>query len=120
MTVVAGVIGVGTALILSQINIQSALDKSWELLGLLGGGFAGCYGLGMFTRRANWQGAIVGVIGSLIITFACWRAGLVNPVFYQPLAIGGCLVVGYIASYFFPPPQQSLAGLTIFDRKKST
>lgn len=120
MTVVAGVIGVGTALILSQINIQSALDKSWELLGLLGGGFAGCYGLGMFTRRANWQGAIVGVIGSLIITFACWRAGLVNPVFYQPLAIGGCLLVGYVASYFFPPPQQSLAGLTIFDRKKST
>lgn len=120
MTVVSGVIGVGTALILSQINIQSALDKSWELLGLLGGGFAGCYGLGMFTRRANWQGAIVGVIGSLIITFACWRVGLVNPVFYQPLAIGGCLLVGYLASFFFPPPQQSLLGLTIFDRKKSS
>jgi len=120
MTVAAGVIGVGTALILSQINIQSALDKSWELLGLLGGGFAGCYGLGMFTRRANWQGAIVGVIGSLIITFACWRVGLVNAVFYQPLAIGGCILVGYLASYLFPPPQQSLLGLTIFDRKKST
>lgn len=120
MTVVAGVIGVGTALILSQINIQSALDKSWELLGLLGGGFAGCYGLGMFTRRANWQGAIIGVIGSLIITFACWRVGLVNPVFYQPLAIGGCILVGYLASYFFPPPQQSLLGLTVFDRRKSS
>lgn len=120
MTVVAGVIGVGTALILAQIDIQSALDKSWELLGLLGGGFAGCYGLGMFTRRANWQGAIIGVIGSLIITFACWRVGLVNAVFYQPLSIGGCILVGYLASYLFPAPQQSLLGLTVFDRKKSS
>jgi hypothetical protein len=23
-------------------------------------------------------------------------------------------VVGYLASYFFPPPQQSLKGLTVF------
>lgn len=117
MTVVAGVIGVGTAILLAKIDIKSALDKSWELWSLLGGGFAGCYGLGMFTRRANWQGAVIGVAASIIITFTSWRLGLVNAVFYQTIAISSCMIVGYAASYFFPAPAQSLLGLTIFDRK---
>ena len=117
MTVVAGVIGVGTALILAKVDIKSALDKSWELWSLLGGGFAGCYGLGMFTRRANWQGAIIGVIGSVVITFTSWRMGLVNSVFYQMIAISSCVLIGYLGSLFFPAPSQSLLGLTVYDRK---
>ncbi|MGH9576456.1 MAG: hypothetical protein ACRD3R_03380, partial [Terriglobales bacterium] len=28
-----------------------------------------------------------------------------------------CIIVGYAASYLFPPPSRSLAGLTIYDRK---
>lgn len=118
VTVIAGLIGVGTAILLAKVDIKSALDKSWELWSLLGGGFAGCYGLGMFTRRANWQGAMIGVVGSLFITFFSWRLGLVNSVFYQTIAIFSCMLVGYVASLFFPPPAQSLLGLTLFDRKK--
>jgi solute:Na+ symporter, SSS family len=117
MTVIAGLIGVGTALLLAKVDIKSALDKSWELWSLLGGGFAGCYGLGMFSRRANWQGAIIGVIASIILTFTAWRLGLVNSVFYQTLSVASCLVVGYAASFLFPAPRQSLLGLTVFDRR---
>lgn len=120
MTVVAGLIGVGTALLLASFDIKSALDKSWELWSLLGGGFAGCYGLGMFTRRANWQGAAIGVLASIVITFASWRLGLVNAVFYQTLAIFSCIIVGYLGSFLFPPPQQSLLGLTVYDRKTNS
>ncbi len=116
-TVIAGVIGVGTALLLANFDIKSALDKSWELWSLLGGGFAGCYALGMFTRRANWQGAVIGVIGSIIITFVSWRAGLVNSVFYQTIAIFSCVITGFIGSLFFRPPDRPLLGLTVFDRK---
>lgn len=120
MTVLAGIIGVGTALLLASFDIKSALDKSWELWSLLGGGFAGCYGLGMFTRRANWQGAIIGVVASIVITFTSWRMGLVNSVFYQTIAIFSCIIVGYLGSFLFPPPQQSLQGLTVYDRKPNT
>lgn len=119
MTVVGGLIGIGTALLLAMVDIQSALDKSFELAGLLGGGFAGCYGLGMFTKRANWQGAVVGVVASLIFTFIAWTLGLVHPVFYIMIAVSTCLVVGYGASYLFPPPQQSLEGLTIYTPRKT-
>lgn len=120
MTFIAGAIGVGTAIILAKVDIQSALDKSFELAYLLGGGFAGCYGLGMFTRRANWQGAAIGVAASLIMTFGAWSVKLVHPYFYGIIAVAGCMVVGYIASYFFPPPAQSLAGLTIFTPRKTS
>ncbi len=116
MTVIAGIIGVGTALLLAKFDIKSALDKSWELWSLLGGGFAGCYALGMFTRRANWQGAVIGVIGSIIITFTSWRMGLVNSVFYQTIAISSCVFCGYLGSLFFKAPAQSLLGLTVYDR----
>jgi SSS family transporter len=116
-TVIAGIIGVGTALLLAKFDIKSALDKSWELWSLLGGGFAGCYALGMFTRRANWQGAVIGVLCSVIITFTSWRAGLVNSVFYQTIAISSCVICGYLGSLLFKKPAQSLLGLTVYDRK---
>ena len=113
-TILAGLIGIGTALLLATADIKSALDTSFVLIGLLGGGFAGCYALGIFTRRANWQGAFIGVGASLVLTFTAWIFGLVHPYFYIVIAILTCIVVGYLASHVFPAPTQSLAGLTIY------
>lgn len=118
VTILAGLIGIGTALLLATAEIKSALDTSFVLIGLLGGGFAGCYALGIFTRRANWQGAFVGVGASLVITFTAWIFNAVHPYFYIVIAILTCIVVGYVASWFFPAPQQSLHGLTIFTPRR--
>lgn len=113
-TILAGLIGIGTALLLATADIKSALDTSFVLIGLLGGGFAGCYALGMFTRRTNWQGAFIGVGASLVLTFTAWMFNVVHPYFYIVIAILTCIVVGYAASYLFPAPKQSLLGLTIY------
>jgi solute:Na+ symporter, SSS family len=113
-TVLAGIIGVGTALLLAVQGTASAFDTWFALWAVLGGGFAGCYGLGMFTRRANRQGAIIGIVASLIITFIIWKQSLVVPVLYPTFGILACLVFGYAGSLFFPPPAQSLLGLTVF------
>lgn len=114
MTLVAGAVGVGAAVLLALVDIQSALDKSFELASLLGGGFSGCYALGLFTRRANWQGAAFGVACSIVITFVAWTLHLVHPYFYGVIAIASCIVFGYAMSWFYPPPTQSLLGLTIY------
>lgn len=114
--VVVGVVGIGLALVLSRFDIRSLFDVSIELLGLLGGGFAGAYTLGMFTRRANSQGVAIGICVSLVATFAIWTLRIVHPYLYLGISIAICIVVGYVASLFFPPPSQSLAGLTIHDR----
>jgi Na+/proline symporter len=120
ITVVAGLIGVGTAVLLALFDIKSAFDAWFALQAVLGGGFAGCYGLGMFSRRANWQGAVIGVIASLIITFFLWQGESVAPVLYPTFAIFACLVFGYMGSYLFPRPGQSMLGLTIFTPRPET
>jgi SSS family transporter len=112
-TVVVGLIGIGLALLLSRFDVHSLFDVSIELAGLLGGGFAGAYTLGMFTRRANSPGVAIGIASSTALTFVAWVFNLVHPYFYLAISICLCIVIGYIASLFFPAPTRSLRGLTI-------
>jgi len=113
MSVLIGLIGIGLALLLSTLNIHSLLDLTIEMAGLLGGGFAGAYTLGMFTKRANSAGVAIGIATAVVVTLIAWLMNLVHPYFYLGISIGTCIVVGYLASYLFPPPQQSLEGLTV-------
>ena len=119
MTVVVGLIGIGLALLLSRYDIHSLLDLTIELAGLLGGGFAGAYTLGMFTRRANSAGVSIGVATAVVVTVAAWWNDLVHPYFYLGISIFVCIVVGYVASLFFPAPTRSLAGLTVYKDAES-
>ncbi|MGP1665946.1 MAG: sodium:solute symporter family transporter, partial [Rhodanobacter sp.] len=113
-TVVTGLVAIGVALLLSRFDIHSLFDVSIELAGLLGGGFAGAYTLGMFTRRANSPGVAIGVASSIVLTTIAWSMSLVHPYFYLAISILLCIVIGYVASLFFPPPSRSLDGLTIY------
>ena len=117
MTVIVGLVGIGVALLLSRYDIHSLFDVSIELAGLLGGGFAGAYTLGMFTRRANSGGVAIGIGASMILTTLAWSMKLVHPYFYLAISILICIVFGYLASLLFPAPaRHTLAGLTIYDK----
>ncbi len=118
VTVIAGVIGIGLALLLSRFSINSFLDIAIEFGGLFGGAFGGAYALGMFTRRANWQGVLIGMGFSFIATFVVWWHHLVHSFLYLGISILFSIVVGYLASFFFPAPAaESLQGLTVFTPK---
>ena len=114
MTVVVGLIGIASALLLSRFDVHSLFDVSIELAGLLGGGFAGAYTLGMFTRRANAPGVAIGIGASIFLTLIAWSFKLVHPYFYLAISILLCIVIGYLASLCFPAPTRSLKGLTIY------
>ena len=118
MTVVAGLVGIGMALLLSRYDIHSLFDVSIELAGLLGGGFGGAYTLGMFTRRANAPGVAIGIASSMVLTLGVWSLHIVHPYFYLAISILLCIVIGYLASLLFPPPAGSLDGLTIYTQPK--
>ena len=117
--VAVGLLGIGIAILLSRYDIRSLFDVSIELLGLLGGGFAGAYTLGMFTRRANAPGVAIGIVSSLLLTFAIWTLDAVHPYYYLAISILLCIAIGYVASLFFPAPSRSLDGLTIHGRAKA-
>jgi SSS family solute:Na+ symporter len=113
MSVVIGLVGIGLAVLLSYYDIHSLLDLTIELGGLLGGGFAGAYTLGMFTRRANSAGVAIGIAAAIVVTLLAWSMKLLHPYFYLAISILVCILVGYVASLFFPAPQRSLEGLTV-------
>ncbi|MBE7537834.1 MAG: sodium:solute symporter [Opitutaceae bacterium] len=116
VTILAGAVGIGCALLLSRFNISSYLDLAIEFAGLFGGSFGGAYTLGMFTRRANWQGVIIGMGTSFAATFAIWWHHLVHPFLYLGISILISIVVGWFASLFFPPPPETcIQGLTVFN-----
>ncbi len=112
--IAVGLVGIGLALLLSRYDIHSLFDVSIELAGLLGGGFAGAYTLGMFTKRANSPGVAIGIGSAIVLTLVAWSFDLVHPYYYLAISILLCIVIGYAASLLFPAPKRSLEGLTIY------
>lgn len=68
-TALFGVVGTGFALVMALTDIKSIWDQFIMILGLLGGGLGGLFVLGIFTRRANGPGAIVGLLASGMVQY---------------------------------------------------
>ena len=91
-TLIMGLISIGTALILTQVN-AAALDIWWKLVGILSGGVLGLFLLGVMSRRANSRHAAIGTIaGLLVIT---WMT--MTPPFRKQFESAG---LGYLVSPF--------------------
>lgn len=118
VTVLSGVISTTVAVLFTFYDIQSMFETMLQLTAVLGGGFAGTYALGLFTRRANWQGALVGTAASIAVALLLKNA--VSAILLNPAAIATCMIVGYFASYLFPAPKQGLDGLTVFSIRSKT
>jgi SSS family solute:Na+ symporter len=112
-TVAAGGLATVIALIMAGMNIKSLWETFAALMGLIGGGFPGIFALGLLTRRANTPGVAIGLLASVAATFAVKSYTATNVFLYTSVAVGSCMIVGYVASLFFAPPTQPLAGLTI-------
>lgn len=111
LTLLLGVLGTGSAVWMALRHDPSMWDQHTKIVGLLGGGMAGLFALGVFTRRANALGAVVGLAASTAILYAVQRSGRVHFFLYSAVAIGSCFAIGWAASWLAPPPA-STRGLT--------
>lgn len=118
ITILAGVIGTGMALILSSFNIASLWDTFLMLVGIISGAFGGVFMLGLFTRRGNSTGALVGCISGVIITI--FVSMFTNIHFFLFLTVGAfsCHGIGYLVSLMTGGNQQDVEGLTFLERRK--
>ncbi|MEO6003490.1 MAG: sodium/solute symporter [Opitutus sp.] len=91
-----GVIATGFGVVVSLMEISSLLDFGMQVVAVFGGGFAAAYGLGLFTRRARWEGVLIGTVVSAIASFFLVRT--VSPILMPATTIGISLVVGYVSS----------------------
>lgn len=114
LTLLLGVVGTLVAVLMAAFEIKSLWDVFLQVMGLFGGGLAGVFALGIFTRRAHGRGALVGVIASAILLFLIQRYTRVHFFLYAPVGVLTCLFTGYLASLLIPSAWRSLEGLTIY------
>jgi Na+/proline symporter len=116
MTVLFGVIGTLAALALATFDILSIYDVYLSLAGLTGGVLAGLFALGIFTRRANGTGALVGAVLGIATLYLVERHTRIHFLLYGPIGIASSALLGFLASLLFGRPLTSLEGLTIYSR----
>src|SRR5690606_22452307 len=101
LTALFGVLAVTIACLLGAQGVGSAFDMFQRILGLTTSGLCGLFVLGMFTRRANAIGAIIGVIGSLVVLLLIQSQTRVHVYLYPFIGITTCVGLGYVASLPF-------------------
>ncbi len=115
VTVMLGVFATAVAVWMAVADIKSIWDLFMSLLGLLSGGLGGLFALGIFTRRANGVGGLVGLIASALILYWVKTHTSIHFFLYAGTGFISCMIVGYMVSLIVPVRKKNLAGLTIYD-----
>ena len=114
ITVVLGAFATGCALLLATYPIKSLWDLFLVLLGLLGGTLAGVFMLGIFTRRANGIGAMMGIVCSTLALVYVKQYTQIHFFLYGAVGIITCLCVGYLGSFFVRASRSCPPDLTVY------
>ena len=118
VTLIAGTIAIVVAIAVARLEVQSLLDLFFEIMGLFGGSIAGLFVLGIFTRRANGAGALVGAGLSALVLYLAKTRTEVHFFLYGGIGLAVCVVIGYVASLASPDEPKDLTGLTIYTSLK--
>ncbi|QEH41787.1 sodium/solute symporter [Chitinophaga sp. XS-30] len=94
-----GVIGTLLAVIMFVYEVGSLWDMIRRLTGLLTGGLAGLFLLGIFTKRVKHTAALIGYIASAIILFYVSKYTAAHFMVYSLTGMLSCFIAGYIASF---------------------
>ena len=101
ITAVLGALATATSIALATFDVGSLWDAFQVMMGLLGGGLAGLFALGIFFRSANGKGAMTGAITSVFILYCVQQYTDLHFFLYGAVGILSCVAVGVLASYGF-------------------
>ena len=114
LTLLLGAAGTGFALYMAWLGSTSMWDQYIKIVGLFGGGLAGLFAAGIFTRRTTGAGALVGFAGSALLLYYVANHTALHLLTYPAVGVIGCFAIGYAASLLMPARRRDLAGLTIY------
>ncbi|MRG44957.1 sodium/solute symporter [Chitinophaga sp. SYP-B3965] len=112
-TVVLGAFATGLSIILVFVDVNSILDVFQEITGLFIGASAGLFMLGIFTKRANATGALVGAVSSGFILYFVKTFTPLSFWLYSAIGFLSCYIIGYLVSCLLPG-KRGLQGLTYY------
>ena len=117
--IVAGVLGTIAALYFVNTNQKETWDLFLKYIGLLGVPIAGTFALGIFTKRANGTGALVGLV---VAGLVCWYIqdfttyAKQSPFIFSGFSFFSSVIFGYIFSLVFRFDKKNIVGLTIYTK----
>lgn len=114
VTFASGCLGTILALLFAISNIRSSWDLFMTLLGLIAGSMCGLFLLGIFTKRTNGVGAIIGAVAGVAATCYIKTYAEIHFLLYAVVGIVTCCLVGYLASLFGKGVSKDIDGLTIW------
>jgi SSS family transporter len=112
-TVVLGAFATGISLVLIFLDINSILDVFQEITGLFIGASTALFLLGIFTRKANARGVLIGAFSSGLILYFIKMLTPLNFWLYSAVGFISCYIIGYLASCILPG-KRGLQGLTYY------
>jgi len=110
-TVAYGAVITLLALVVGRLG--SLVEASNKIAGCFGGPLLGIFFLGVFSRRANAPGSLIGVTFGFLCVVG---TGFFTPVSFMWYAVIGLLATygaGETASLFFEPPNETQKGFTL-------
>jgi SSS family transporter len=103
VVLVVGGLGTGTALWMAKSDLQSAFAAFNTMIGLTAGSLGGLFALGVFTRRANGRGALIGALSGFLAVISLELAKApVAGLLYAFIGCTACFTIGWLASWLFP------------------
>jgi solute:Na+ symporter, SSS family len=101
--VVAGLLGIGIAVVMASSTIESAFKTFNSMIGLTAGSLGGLFALGVFTRRSHGRGAFIGALCGLVTVLALHLGGApVTGLLYAAIGFATCFFVGWGMSRLLP------------------
>lgn len=119
VTILVGLFGVASAMIIAVLHIEFIFDLFQEILGIIGGALAGVFILGIFTKRANPQGVIWGIIIGVLVVLMTKTYTDISVYLYGAISVLTTVIMGYLIS-LFTPQKKNLQGLTYLTLDKES
>lgn len=112
-TVVLGAFATSISIMLVFLDLNSILDVFQEITGLFIGAASALFLLGIFTKRANSKGVLIGAFSSGIILYCIKTYTPLNFWLYSAIGFLSCYGIGYGASCIISG-RRGLQGLTYY------
>lgn len=114
LTVLAGVLGTGAAVLMSRSSMVSVWDLATLVIALISSGIVGMFALGLLTRRGSQAGAITGVIVGMALVIGLRRYASVTFWLFGFIGSLTTFGVGYLTSLCLPRHGRAIEGLTVY------
>lgn len=112
-TLIIGILGTAFAMLMATSDIKSLWDEFIKVVGLITGGLGGLFVLGMISKKANAPGALIGLVYSALIQgWIAWTEP-VHLLLFTATGLFSCMIIGYLASFFFRNEEKDISGLTL-------